>query len=67
MDQSGDESKVEHDGEREREKVKTQMKEQCQRAEMAFTVNRDGSGSLGSSIKMNRSEIGGERGGRFPP
>lgn len=56
---------MEHDGEQERGKVKTHMKEQCQRAEMAFTVNCDGSGSQDFSDKMNRSDISDERRGRF--
>lgn len=43
----------------EREKVKTQMKVECQRVAMAFTMNCDGSGSLDLSIKMNRSKTGG--------
>lgn len=58
---SEDESKVELGG--GREKVKTQMKEDCQRVVMDFTVNCDGSGSLDRSIKMN--SLG--RGGRFVP
>lgn len=53
-----DESEVECD--RERDKVKTQMKEECQRVAMAFTMNCDGSGSLDLSIKTNRSERGEE-------